>query len=184
MSIYLARGLSDESRVEPDDDGSDHDHRPIVGGALFVAGSQAPPLLEAVDAALDHVAACVGRLVEGERATWPFVASHPLIAALGNGVRDVPLAQEPPTARVAVAFVSDDAIRPSARPSPPTGAGHADALKHGCQLGAVMALSWGDHDRERPSRAVAGQMELGRQPAAAAPEPFVARMLDPLFTSA
>jgi hypothetical protein len=32
--------------------------------------------------------------------------------------------------------------------------------------------------------AVAGQVELGRQPAAAAAEPLVGGVLDPLFTSA
>jgi hypothetical protein len=40
-------------------------------------------------------------------------------------------------------------------------------------LCTVLALSWGDDHGERSPFAVAGQMELGRQPALAAPEPLV-----------
>src|SRR5688572_25147992 len=38
---------------QPEQDGSDHDHCSVVGGSLLVAGGDAPPLLEAVDEALD-----------------------------------------------------------------------------------------------------------------------------------
>jgi hypothetical protein len=55
-----------------------------------------------------------------------------------------------------------------------------DARQHGPQLGAVMALSWGDHEGEWAATTVTGQVELGRQPAAAASESLVDRMLDPL----
>jgi hypothetical protein len=47
-----------------------------------------------------------------------------------------------------------------------------------------MALSWRNHDGKRTAFAVTGQMELGRQPSAAAPESFIGRVLDPFFSSA
>jgi hypothetical protein len=60
--------LSDVSGLQPKDDRGLDDHRPLVDGALLVAGGQASPLLELVDAALDHVAPPVGGLVEGQQA--------------------------------------------------------------------------------------------------------------------
>jgi hypothetical protein len=47
-----------------------------------------------------------------------------------------------------------------------------------------MPLPGRDHNRERSPLPVAGQVELGRQAAPTAPEPFVGRMVDPLFASA
>src|SRR5689334_25386108 len=47
-----------------------------------------------------------------------------------------------------------------------------------------MALSSRDDHGERPPLPIAGHVELGRQAAAAASQPLVVRMLDPLFTSA
>jgi hypothetical protein len=183
-TAFLCYGGADASRCEPDDDGGQDEHRPKVDGALLVARGESTPLFEPIDAAFHHVATFVSRLVEGQRATWSGSASRPLIGTLGNGVGDVALAQEPPTARVAVAFVGDDPIWPGAGPTTPTGAWHPDAVEHRGQLGAVMALSWGDHDRKRSPLAVAREVKLGRQSAAAAPESFIGRVLDPLFTSA
>jgi hypothetical protein len=47
-----------------------------------------------------------------------------------------------------------------------------------------MTVARCDDDRERPSFAVAGQMELGCQSTAAAPESLVGRVADPFFSSA
>src|SRR5216683_1584278 len=63
--------LSDESRIEPDDDGRDDHQRAVVGRALLIACGESAPLLEPIDAALDDVATGIDRLVKGERATWP-----------------------------------------------------------------------------------------------------------------
>jgi hypothetical protein len=52
---------------------------------------------------------------------------------------------------------------------------------NGSELRTLMALSWGDHHGEGPSTAVTSEVKLGRQPSAAAAEPFVAWMLDPFF---
>jgi hypothetical protein len=42
-----------DSCVEPDDDGGEHDHRPVIGRVFLIPGRQSAPLLEAVDAALN-----------------------------------------------------------------------------------------------------------------------------------
>ncbi len=175
------RGLSDESRREPDGDGGDDHQRPVVDRAFLVARCQATPLFEAIDAALHDVAAGIGRRVEGQRATGSRGAPCSLIGALGNGVRDVPLAQQPPAARIAVALVGDHPVRPRARTPASTGSGHPDAVQHWPQLRAVVPLARRDHHRKRSALAVAGQMELGRQSTAAAPEPLVGGVLDPPF---
>lgn len=40
------------------------DHGDVVGGELFVSRSYPPPLLEPIDASLDHVALAVASFVE------------------------------------------------------------------------------------------------------------------------
>jgi hypothetical protein len=134
--------------------------------------------------ALDHVAPGVGRPIEGRRAAGSGCAPCPLVGALGDRVRDLARPQQLPTAGIAVALVRDEPVGPRAGASPPTKAGNADALKHGGQLGAVMALSWSNDDGQGPPFAIAGEVELGGQSAPAAPEYLVGRMLDSLFTSA
>jgi hypothetical protein len=129
-----------------------------------------------------HVAPGVDRLVEGQRATGSGRAPCSLVGALENGVRDVALPKQLPTAGITVALVRDNAVGPGPRASPPTGSSHPNAVEHGRQLGTVMAVSRSNDDGQGPSLAVAGQVEFGRQPAPAAPEPLVGWVLDPLFT--
>lgn len=66
-SIALV-GLSDESVGQPDHDGCNHHQRSIVDRAFLVAGGDAPPLLEPIDAAFHHVAPLVDRRIEGRTA--------------------------------------------------------------------------------------------------------------------
>jgi hypothetical protein len=173
-------GLFAESRVEPNDDGSDDDHCSVIRRSLLIAGRQPTPLLQAVDAALDHVATGVDRLVNDE---WTTRSSRPLralVAPLWNGVLDLPPAQQAPTAGIAIAFISDEVIWAGAWSPAPCGVWDPDAVQHGSQLGTIMTLSWGNDDGEGPPAAVTGEMELGRQPSTAAPEPLIGRVLDPL----
>lgn len=95
-------------------------------------------------------------------------------------MRDVPLPHESPTARVTVTFVGDDLIHSGARTLTSTWSRGAHLIEHGRQLGAVMAVSWRDHHQKRAALAVTGEMDLARQPALAAPQPFIGWMLDPL----
>src|SRR6476659_2213144 len=103
--------------VEPEHEGGDDDHRPVVDGALLVAGGQPAPLLEPIDAALHHVAQPIPLFVEGEWAPGPMRPSFTLIGPLRNGVRDSALTQYAPTSLVAVAFVGDEMVWAFARPA-------------------------------------------------------------------
>jgi hypothetical protein len=85
--------ISEESRVEPEDDGGEHHHRPIVECAFLVARRQPTPLFEPVDTALHDVAPRIDRPVEDQRATRPSGAARLLIAPLWDGVGDVALAR-------------------------------------------------------------------------------------------
>src|SRR5262249_18065016 len=118
------------------------------------------------------------------RATRAGGPTCPLVAALGNGVGNLTLAQQLPTARIAVAFVGNQSIGPGPRSSPPSWSWDTNASQHRLQLRAVIALPRRDHDRKRSSFPVASQMKLGSQPTPTASEPFINRVLDPLFTSA
>jgi hypothetical protein len=177
-------GLSDTSRVEPDDNGREDHHCAVVSGALLVASSQPTPLFEPIDAPFHDVATCVDRPVEGERAAGPHGTPRPLIRALGYDMWDLPLAQQVPTPGIAVALVGNDPVWAGARPPPPIGAWDPDAVEHEGQLRTVMPVSWRDHDGERSSFAVTGEMELGGQPSTAAPESLVGWVVDPFFSSA
>lgn len=178
------RGLSDASGFEPDDDGSEDDQRAIVGGALLVAGGEPTPLFKSIDAAFDDVATGIDRLVEGQRPTRPTGALRPLITTLRNGVWDVPPSEQLATARVTIPFVGDEPLRSRTRASTTTNPWHTNAVQDRRQLGTVMSLAGRDDNRERSSLAVAGQMHLARQPAAAAPESLVGEVADPFFSSA
>src|SRR5262249_49573899 len=150
----------DESRAEPINDGGEDDHRPIIERAFLVTSRQSTPLFESIDTALDDVATGIDRFVEDQR-------------SLRDGVLDLPPAQQVATARITVAFVSDEVM--GARPRPPSSAWSwdADAVQDRLQLGTVMALSRSDDDRERSAFAVAREVDFARQPAAAAPKSLV-----------
>lgn len=85
------------------------------------------------------------------------------------------------TAWITVPFVSDEVIRPGPRSSAPTKPWDTNACQHRLQLRIIVPLSGRDDNRERSPFPVAGQMELGRQPSPAAPEPFITRMLTPFL---
>jgi hypothetical protein len=184
MARHAKRWGEAVSGVKPDDDGSDDDHCPIIDRPLLVAGGQATPLFEPIDATLDHVAAGVDGFVEDPWATGSGRTSCALIAALWDRVRDPPAAQQLPTARIAVAFVGNETIWSRPGTSPSARSWDANPIQDRRQLRAVMTLSCRNDHRERSPLPITGHMELGRQPSPAAPESLVARVLDPLFSSA
>jgi hypothetical protein len=193
-SIFQAQGTARQhttmsqgtliSRVKPEDDGGQDQHGPIVDGAFLVTRRQATPLFEPIDAALHHVAPRVDDRIEDERTAWSRRPLRPLVASLGDGVLDLPLPQQAPTAWVTVALVGDEVVWAGTWSSTSTGAWDTDAIQDRLQLRAVMALSQGDDDGERSPAAVAGQMKLGGQPSAAAPKSLVGWVRDPFFSSA
>lgn len=176
--------MPDESTFEPKDNGRQDEHRAVIERPLLITRSQAAPLLEPIDAALDDVATGIDGCVEDERTPRARCPLGSLVTPLGNGVFDLSLAQHAPTARIAIALVGDEPKRAGAWPSSSTRAWDANAVQYRPQLRAVMALAWCDDDRERPSLAVAGEVQLGRQPSTAPSQSLVGRVLDPLFTSA
>lgn len=173
--------MSDESRLEPENDGSNDDHCAVVDGAFLVAGRQPPPLFEPVDAALDHIPPRVNCLIEDQGATRSRRATRALIAALRDGVRDLPPLEQPAAARITVAFVGDDAIWSSTGTSASAWSWDTNTVQYRRQLGTVMPLSWGNDDRKRSPFAITGQVKLGRQPSATVSEPLVTWVAYALF---
>ena len=92
----------------------------MVGiGGLVVAGGEGPELLEAAHTAFDHVAPCQGSGVKGRRPARPMGVVAAVVRPLGDGVRQLGSPQVAAVARVAVAPVRQQPVRPGARAAPP-----------------------------------------------------------------
>jgi hypothetical protein len=92
---------------------------------LVVAGGDAAPLLEAVEAPLDDVAPLVDLLVEDRRASAMAAASNPvanLVGTFRDGVADVALPRPGAYGLGAVALVTDDVVGSEAALGPSWGA--------------------------------------------------------------
>jgi hypothetical protein len=132
-------------------------------------------LFEPGDGPLDHVTALVAHRIQRRRAATPSAPPGPeglLVGPLGDGVGDPPLAQQPPTGRVAVAPVSNQVRWTLARPTR-SWPGHPDRIQQWFQLGALMALPGGDQHGQWPTVAVTSQVDLGGEPAAAVAQGLV-----------
>ena len=88
-------------KLKPQDSGGDEPHGSMVLGPLLVAGSQTAELLETVDEPFDAITLPVDSLVK---------ASPMLIIAMGNGNANATPTGIVTKRRVAVAFVTDDAM--------------------------------------------------------------------------
>jgi hypothetical protein len=123
-----------------------------------------------------HVALAVAHRID---LRWPAAPGAPpgpsllLVGALGDGVGDPPLAQQPTAGGVAVAPVGDQ-VRWALARATRRRAGYPDGVQQRAELGALVPLAGGDQCRQRPAAAVAGQVQLGGEPAAAAPQGLVA----------
>jgi len=158
--------------------------------SLFIAGSDPPPLLKAVDQPLNPGALPI---LLAREAAWPPAAApllEPLLAlilALGDHARNPSFSQRPAALWVSVPFVEQQPLVPLAGPAPPPSpirgpARHADPVEHRRQLGAVVALALAQHHGQRSSFSFARQVDLGRQAAAAASECLASnRLRSPLF---
>src|SRR5438270_5671759 len=151
------------SMMDPEHSERNQPEGAVAVGALVVAGGQAAVLLAAVDQPLDAVALPVHRAVK--RPPAPFVAQ----------ARERIAQAPPPTVAAAgtpgVPLVAHYSLGPHARPSParaPHGALLQQALKHG----RLVLLARGQHQGHRLAAAVGAQVNLGREPATAAPERF------------
>ncbi|GAA3424591.1 hypothetical protein GCM10018953_52240 [Streptosporangium nondiastaticum] len=66
-------------------------------------------------------------------------------------------------------------VGPGARPAG-AGTGHADGFQHGGELGAVVDVAGGEREGQGQAASVDGQVDLGGQSAARAPERLSALM--------
>lgn len=99
-------GLERVCKLDPEKDRGQGEHRQVTGRELVVPGGNASILFQSVEQALHPVALAVGLPVER-----PAMA---LVRATRNGGADAPLPQEAAHRAVAVAFVADNALRPTA----------------------------------------------------------------------
>ncbi len=148
----------------------------VADGQLVVPGRDGAVLLESSDRPLDHVALAVAHRIDQRRPATPGAPAGSgllLVAALGDGVSDPPLTQQPPAGAVAVAAVGDQMGWPFTGPPQPAWARDPDGVQQRLKLGALVALAGGDQYGQRPPTAIAGQVDLGREPAPAASQCLV-----------
>lgn len=142
--------------------------------ALGVAGRERAPLLEAVEESFDDVAVLVPLLVErrGPTAsrTAPLAVGF-LVGAFGDRVADVAPTQLGPDRLRAVRLIAQDVIGPSPRPAG-TDPGDPNTAHDLGELGRVVDLAGGQHDRQRPTLPIDRGMNLARQPTEGPPELF------------
>jgi hypothetical protein len=133
-------------------------------------------LLEPGDGPLDHVALAIAHWINPRRPATSWSAAGPgglLVGALRDGVGDPAAPQRPAAGRVAVAPVGNQVGGALAGPAPSTRARDSNGVQQRAQLGALMALTGGDQHPQRPATAIAGQVDLGREPAAATSQRLV-----------
>lgn len=131
-----------------------------------------------VDAALDDVALFVGLGVEPG---WsPALATQAgaiglLVSPLGDGGLDTRFAQVRPDGLVGVGLVAKHPVGTGAR-TPRAAASDADSGHHRFEGHRVMAVAGGDNPRDRATAVVGGEVNLGGQATAGAPQrlPIVA----------
>lgn len=145
-------------------------------GGLVVAGRDAAPLLEPVEAPFHDVAPLVELLVEAWRASAPAAAPEPvvdLVGPLGDGMADAATPEPGSYLTGAVALVAQHVLRPHLGPPRP-GAGHPDRFHHGGELRAVVGVPARESEGERTPESATGQVNLAGQATPRASEAWAA----------
>jgi len=152
------------SNLQPEHDGGEVKHGEVVSGALFVAGGDAPALFETTEQALDLVALGIGLPVDQ--------GARVLALGLRDDAADAAPAQVVAHVSVAVAAVGHQPLWPLAWPawSGPADPPAIQQMRQGLVVGRLAA---GQVEDERPAVAIAADMDLGGEPAAAPAECFV-----------
>lgn len=140
-----------------------------MAGELVIACGDAAPLLEAVEAAFDHVTQPVDAWIERAGAVPAAGAHGELVGSFGDGVSDPALAQVGADLAGGITLVGDQPIGTYPGPAR-AGPGDADGFDDLDQAGAVVDVAAGDDERQRQASSVTGEMDLGGQPAAGPPE--------------
>ncbi len=116
-SVHLAR-----ASLDPDQSSGETDRGAVVAGEFVGAHRDPAPLLEPVEAPLNHVATLVASLLlvaEVDRPTWPLPAVRDLVVTLRDGRSD-PAAAKPGAVRLRrVALVGKYPVRAGSGPTLP-----------------------------------------------------------------
>jgi hypothetical protein len=164
--------VSDGSHPGPEQKGGEKDKGQVSRSRFVVAGGDGSELLEATEAAFDDIASRVGSGVEAWRTTGPMRPMTAMVGPLGQDMLEFAMPEPAAIARITVAPVGQHPVGPRPRAAP-THTCHADAAKHGRELGRVIGLSTRQHHRQRTPAAIAGQMQLCTQATSAVPERLV-----------
>jgi len=151
----------------------------VPDGELVVAGGDGAVALEPVNAAFDGVALLVQFLVEGRRTASGPAFVLPVADPVGLLRDRAPDPAAPQVVTVGAGIVGLVGQYPVRAGAGPAGAapGHLDAAQHDLELRAVAALPGGDHDGQGFLALLAGQVDLGGQPAAGPAQPVIVRLV-------
>lgn len=156
--------------TEPGQDGADHDCGTIDNRELVVASRQSPPLLDVGERPLDDIAVLVRHGVECRRPPATAATLLPgcdLVPFLRNHRRDPASPQILTIMPGPISPVGQYRLRPrpgTASPNP-WDPNISEDLR---QYDSVVALTAGDHDRQRSAPTVNGVMDLRCQSASGA----------------
>lgn len=154
------------------------DGRLVADSELAIPGRDASCLLQKADPALDFVSALVHFAVESRRAAAEGTTPDPvsgLVPLLRDGVRDPAFAQVGADLTGGVRPVGKYMFRPGAGAST-ADPGDTDSVHHLLKDGCVAPLAGGNDGCEDVEGGVDGEVNLGGQPAARAPQAVVVRL--------
>lgn len=150
----------------------------VDGCCLLVAGGNASPLFQAVDAAFDRVALLVGLAVEGWWPATPAAASQTVAALIGRHGDDRPDAAPPEVFTDGprrIRLVCEDCRWPG--PGPSTPSGNAQPRHHVSEGRRVTGLSGGEMEGQGPAVAIGREMDLRGQSATGPADGVVVRLV-------
>jgi len=148
----------------------------VADRQLVVPSSDRAVLLEPSDGPLNDIALLVAHCIHDWRPATSGAASQAsrlLVRPLGDGVGNPTSAQQAPAGPIAGATIGGQVRWALTRPAPPARSLDPDGIQQPAQLGALVPLAGGNHHPKRPPTAVAGQVDLGRQPTPAASQCLV-----------
>jgi hypothetical protein len=165
--------------LEPVDDGGEHDGAAVGDGVLVVAAGDAAPVLDAVEEALDDVAALVVLDVVADRSAAGAAAASSvadLVGWLWDDGLDASGAQQSTVRARGVGLVASDRLwggPGSARSAP----GDPQLCEQQRQDSAVTGLTRSKDEREQPAASVDEGVALGAQPSAGPADAVIVRFV-------
>src|SRR5699024_8656874 len=141
---------------EPGDGGAEDGAGAVGGGVFGVGGGDPAPLLGQAEPAFDDVAAGVGGLVQAWRAASAgafALAGGNLIGFLRAHRLHTPGGEHSPSLARGVGLIADHRVWPDPRPSR-AAAGDSDLVEDAGEHGPVVALTAGEHYRQRHPTAI------------------------------